>query len=376
MEYEIRSDQVQELASWAPGGDSIPHPWYRTICRSGKAHHQAISLLGRIVYMYRPVFKRDPQTGLEVGVAQKFIADMWQQSREALANHFGYTKKEVDSALITLKQLGLVTTELRTIVVNGQRLSNVLYVGINARKIKEISTPMLPRVYSSVSSRQKVSQHEDRALLPGSNTNTKTTLQITHKTTTGSKGRSLNAFALKDKTRSGAPSSSETIDPGILQEMVVGTILEGIVAESLRGCIAEFGVPKTLNAVDILRNNKKPVEKAKLAAYVYGSLTKGLSAPEQFVPFGQKKIMDNDRRERQSNKAVRNAAHLAEAEERLHRDVLAAQAKWLALPEEVRIGLTKQAKARMEYLNSYSPEHLHARLAEMFCSGRLSITEL
>ncbi len=149
MGYPISSKITQELAqdSWAPTGDIVDPSWYRFLrFESGKTHPQAAVILARIFYMYRPVRENvlDQESGLvcEVRYFQKFKSDLWQTSRQSLADTFGFTVREVDSALNTLRESKIIYTELRSLIVHGVRLSNVLYVGLNLPKLKEISTPM------------------------------------------------------------------------------------------------------------------------------------------------------------------------------------------------------------------------------------------
>lgn len=373
MNYEIASDQVRELISWAPGGDSIPHGWYRNIQRSGKPHHQAVALLGRIVYMYRPVPKQDPVTGLVIGVAQKFAADQWQQSREALASHFGFSKKEIDSALHTLKQLGLVSTELRTLIVSGQRLSNVLHIGINAQRIKEISTPISRTGDSSTPSQPKGFPGRDKPVPQQGKTNTKIPQKTAQETTTPLGEACCNDLRLKANQKRNGLWPGETIDTGVLREMVQGTRFEGITADSLQSSVNRFGVAKTLEAIDILGQNRSPLDQKNPAAYVFGALRNGLVAPENYVPFAQKKEKDAARREQREKILAQETAIKEECEEQQKRKLLAAQAAWLELPQETRKKMETLAKAERGFLRNLAAQHLEYELADMFHSGRLSL---
>ena len=173
-------------------GDLIDHSWFRHVRRKNKPYYQAILLLGRITYMYRPVDVLDPRTQLVIGRAQKFEADLWQQSRRSLAAHFGMSLNDVDSALEALKRIGIIWTELRTIVVKGQRMSNTLYIGLNASKLLEISTPMVLQTDSYPSGKVELSVARTKAMVLQQETNT----EITRKNT--------------QKNRSKAPAASST----------------------------------------------------------------------------------------------------------------------------------------------------------------------
>ena len=104
MGYPIKSQIVLDLAGWGPTGDLIDHSWFRHIQRKEKPYYQAILLLGRIAYMYRPVDVLDPRNQLVIGRAQKFEADLWQQSRRSLATYFGMSMN-LKTAVETLKMV-------------------------------------------------------------------------------------------------------------------------------------------------------------------------------------------------------------------------------------------------------------------------------
>lgn len=138
-------------------------------------------LLGRIVYMYRAVDVLDSRSQLVIGRAQKFEANLWQQSRRALADHFGMSVNDVDDALAALKEIGVVKTELRTITVKGQRISNVLYIGLNPKILWEISTPMVPQTDSYLPGAGDLPTSRTAAMALQGKTNTEITRKITRK---------------------------------------------------------------------------------------------------------------------------------------------------------------------------------------------------
>ncbi|MGD9687977.1 MAG: hypothetical protein AB7U43_13500 [Desulfobacter sp.] len=181
MSYPIKSQAVLGLAGWAPTGDLIDHSWFQHIRRKDKPYYQAILLLGRIAYMYRPVDVLDPRSQLVIGRAQKFEADLWQQSRRSLASYFGMSLNDVDAALEALKRIGVIWTELRTIVVKGQRMSNTLYIGLNTSKLMEISTPMVLQTDSYPSGEGELSVASTKAMALQQETNTEITRKKTRK---------------------------------------------------------------------------------------------------------------------------------------------------------------------------------------------------
>jgi hypothetical protein len=181
MSYQIKSQAVMDLAGWAPTGDLIDHSWFRYDRRKNKPYYQAILLLGRITYMFRPVDVLDPRNQLVVGRAQKFEADLWQQSRRSLAAYFGMSMNDVDAALEALKRIGVIWTELRTIVVKGQRMSNTMYIGLNTMILREISTPMVLQTHSYTSAQGELSDSSTIAMGLQRDTNTEITQKITQK---------------------------------------------------------------------------------------------------------------------------------------------------------------------------------------------------
>ncbi len=191
MGYPITSQITQNLAhdSWSPVGDTTDPAWYRYIrFESGKAHSQAVAILARVVYMYRPACEnvRDPESGLvcEVRFSQKFKMDLWQTSRQALSDTFGFTVREVDSALRTLRRIEVIFTELRFLTINGVKLSNVLYIGLNTPKLKMISTPAAFERDTSLCEMKKGLRQKVSPVSTKRKTNTKTSLKTPRETTT------------------------------------------------------------------------------------------------------------------------------------------------------------------------------------------------
>lgn len=58
------SAEVDSIGMMDLSGNVIPNNWYLWILRdNGRPHHFAISLLGEIVYWYKPVEIRDEESG-------------------------------------------------------------------------------------------------------------------------------------------------------------------------------------------------------------------------------------------------------------------------------------------------------------------------
>ncbi|MEC3574935.1 DnaD domain protein, partial [Bacillus thuringiensis] len=120
-------------------GNVIDHGWFKTLTLdNGKPNIVAITVLGEFVYWYKPTEVRSEESN-QVQYKQKFKADMLQKSYQQLADSFGFTKRQVKEACDFLKERGLIKIEFRTIVVNGTRCNNVMYVEPIPEMIQKIS---------------------------------------------------------------------------------------------------------------------------------------------------------------------------------------------------------------------------------------------
>ncbi|WIV95407.1 DnaD domain protein [Bacillus bombysepticus] len=120
-------------------GNVIDHGWFKTLTLdNGKPNIVAITILGEIVYWYKPTEVRSEESS-QVQYKQKFKADMLQKSYQQLADSFGFTKRQVKEACDFLKERGLIKIEFRTILVNGTRCNNVMYVEPVPEMIQKIS---------------------------------------------------------------------------------------------------------------------------------------------------------------------------------------------------------------------------------------------
>lgn len=124
-------------------GNVIPQIWYSTITReNGKPYLLAITLLGDIVYWYRPTEIRDERTGLVVGWKKRFRGDLLQKTYQQYADLYGESKRSVKAAMDRLEELGVIYREFREITCgNGMVLNNVLYVGLNVEELNRLTYP-------------------------------------------------------------------------------------------------------------------------------------------------------------------------------------------------------------------------------------------
>lgn len=355
MSYPITSQITQDLAqdSWSPTGDTVDHAWHRFLrYQSGKAHPQAAAILGRVVYMYRPARENvlDPESGIvcEVRFSQKFKMDLWQTSRQSLADTFGFTIREIDSGLSTLRKSGVIYTELRSIKINGIRLSNVLYVGLNLLKLKEISTPIAFERNTSSNETAEVERQKVASVSLKSKTGTKTSLQIPRKTTTANK-------TCKLEKSSSPPASPSTSKP-------------------------EFNIPETiLKLIPEHKQNDNELSKVSAALSVSSieivifNITRALAKAKKDDPWGMVSAMLNDLaykncdwyetdRERIAEKEEKHAASrmcrakedeaIRTNEERESREREARQKIYLKLPAEAQQAVRDEAKRRVEPYSS------------------------
>ncbi|PEQ95528.1 primosomal replication protein N [Bacillus cereus] len=120
-------------------GNVIDHGWFKTLTLdNGKPNIVVITILGEIVYWYKPTEVRSEESS-QVQYKQKFKADTLQKSYQQLADSFGFTKRQVKEACDFLKERGLIKIEFRTILVNGTRCNNVMYVEPVPEMIQKIS---------------------------------------------------------------------------------------------------------------------------------------------------------------------------------------------------------------------------------------------
>lgn len=165
-------------------GNVTPENWYQELrLDSDKAYLEAIVILTEIVYWYRPSETRDESTGQVTGLKKKFKADKLQRNYQALANKFGLTKRQVANACHYLQGKGLIDLDFRTVVIGEVVASNVLFIGINPDRIEEITFVGSGDTYHV--SKLEGSLSEVRAGALKRETNTKTTPEITSKTTSG-----------------------------------------------------------------------------------------------------------------------------------------------------------------------------------------------
>jgi len=142
-------DIVQAVGALHFAGNVTPHLWYRTLRATnnkpdpdGKAHLVAITILGEIVYWYRPRIELDHQTGQIVSIHKRFPGDKLRRSIPSFMAKFGLTDRQVRDALDFLaKEVGVITKELRTVGEGDERRGNVLFLEIVPDVLRQITLP-------------------------------------------------------------------------------------------------------------------------------------------------------------------------------------------------------------------------------------------
>jgi DnaD/phage-associated family protein len=142
--YDIGNNvTVIKLAAMNITGNVIPLEWFNHLKRpNGKPHTAAIFLLSDIVYWYRPIELRDERTGRLIGYRKKFKGDKLQRNYGAFAYQYGYTKNQVREAMTYLEIKKLIDLDFRHPTIEGRKLGNVLYIGLNADTLQEITNPL------------------------------------------------------------------------------------------------------------------------------------------------------------------------------------------------------------------------------------------
>ena len=123
-------------------GNIVPSAWYETIVKdTAGCDSIALLILADIVYWYRPTEMRDEQTGEVIGMRKKFRADILQRNYKQLERSLGVTRSQAKSALQRLEDLGLVERVFRTVDAGGVTLSNVMFIKLDAERLREVTFP-------------------------------------------------------------------------------------------------------------------------------------------------------------------------------------------------------------------------------------------
>ena len=124
-------------------GIFIPHVWFhRLLTAAGRPDSPALIVLADLVYWHRPIIRTDAD-GRKVW-RKRFAGDLFQCNAAYYERKFHLSKTQARRALIRLETAGLIRRELRTIVRNGVRYNNVVFVELNIEGILALSRPLSP----------------------------------------------------------------------------------------------------------------------------------------------------------------------------------------------------------------------------------------
>jgi len=108
-------------------GNIVPHWWYTKILTTGgKADTMAIALLSELWFLYR-------STGQEE----------YQKDYDYFCNKFNLSTYQIREAFIRLEALDLMKRSIGSIVVQGRKFANILFVTLNVKKLVEMSPSYL-----------------------------------------------------------------------------------------------------------------------------------------------------------------------------------------------------------------------------------------
>lgn len=143
MNYNTGCASVDIVGSIRFAGNLVPHSWYQHIRYVNKRGEfvdpWAALILADIVYWYRPTEVRDETTGEVIGYRKKFADNKLQRSPSAFSKLLGCSAKVIRASLALLEKLGLIDIELRSKATSYGKIPNLMFIGLNALKIKEIT---------------------------------------------------------------------------------------------------------------------------------------------------------------------------------------------------------------------------------------------
>lgn len=218
--YSIEPDSpVNQMIGLDITGNIVPLEWFKHLKHeNGKPHSLAVLVLADIVYWYRPIEERDEATGAHVAYRKKFAGDQLQRSYSALADQYGYTKDQVRDALSCLRALDLISLDFRTVTKNGQLMNNVMYIGLNVKRLREITYPPLSDLNGigvSGLNGTPIGFKADRPIGFKSETNTETTsTETSQETPTNTVGASAPTASAP------SPNGSLVKNPGAYRALV------------------------------------------------------------------------------------------------------------------------------------------------------------
>ncbi|TVR61987.1 MAG: hypothetical protein EA420_10810 [Candidatus Competibacteraceae bacterium] len=122
-------------------GNLIPPAWYHHLkLPSGRTDLVGCTLLGEIVYQYRPLAVVDEASG-EVHHVKRFTRDQFCAPLAYFEKKFDLTTDQVRQGLKRLEQAGLIVREYRTITVAGREVHGMAFIAPVPAALQAITTP-------------------------------------------------------------------------------------------------------------------------------------------------------------------------------------------------------------------------------------------
>lgn len=123
---------VEAITNMGHAGNIVNPLWVHWIKAqvpgANSAASTAVLVLSDIIYWYRASIIRDETTGAILEVRKRFKADKLQRGYEAIAEQWGITKRQAQRACYLLRDAGLITIELRTVISQGMKIPNVVFL--------------------------------------------------------------------------------------------------------------------------------------------------------------------------------------------------------------------------------------------------------
>jgi DNA-binding Lrp family transcriptional regulator len=142
--YSTGNEAVDLVGTMNLEGNIIPHSWYSQFkFQNGQPDFLSMLILSEVVYWYRPTYVRDEQSGVVLQVKKKFRHHALQKSYKDLTAMFGVSVKQIREALERLEEKGLVKRDFLTMVINGEKKPNMMFLLLNAENLRKLTYPHL-----------------------------------------------------------------------------------------------------------------------------------------------------------------------------------------------------------------------------------------
>lgn len=189
-----------EMASFAISGNTIDHTWSKFVLReNGYVDPVAKDMLGEIVYWYRPKIERSLDTD-QIIIQKKYKSDLLQLSYAQLENRLGYTKRQLEEGFKTLERIGIAERVFRNLVINGQKMVNVLFIRLNQKKLTELRDAELKKCDTSHVKTGHLPHQNVTPLTPKRDTNTESIPDITLEKTAAEENAAAPSVPEEKKT--------------------------------------------------------------------------------------------------------------------------------------------------------------------------------